>query len=220
MALYLIGDVQGCDTPLGRLLQKIDFSPSRDTLYLLGDLVNRGPDSDRVLRRLMGYGDAARCLLGNHDLSLLAVAHGIRMPHPRDTMRTVLQAPDCSALLEWLRHRPMAMQAQGVLMVHAGVLPQWDVAQVMAQVQVHGYTQATHLLAQGDLLADLKQWTGPLTIASGRADTITPMANCQALAQACHVAWHDLGDVGHACALEGADAVNALLGLVTPTVTP
>lgn len=87
------------------------------------------------------------------------------------------------------------------------------IQQVMAQVQVHGYTQATHLLAQGDLLADLKQWTGPLTIASGRADTITPMANCQSLAQACHVAWHDLGDVGHACALEGASAVNALLEL-------
>jgi pimeloyl-ACP methyl ester carboxylesterase len=87
------------------------------------------------------------------------------------------------------------------------------IQQVMAQVQVHGYTQATHLLAQGDLLADLKQWTGPLTIASGRADTITPMVNCQDLAQACHVAWHDLGDVGHACALEGASAVNALLQL-------
>ena len=132
MALYLIGDVQGCDAPLGRLLEKIDFSPSRDTLYLLGDLVNRGPASDRVLRRLMGYGDAAQCLLGNHDLSLLATAHGIRSPHPRDTVQTVLQAPDREAMLDWLRHRPMAMQAHGVLMVHAGVLPQWDAAQVMA----------------------------------------------------------------------------------------
>ncbi len=132
MALYLIGDVQGCDAPLGRLLEKIDFSPSRDTLYLLGDLVNRGPDSDRVLRRLMGYGDAAQCLLGNHDLSLLVTAQGLRPPHPRDTMQSVLQAPDAGAMLEWLRHRPMAMQAQGVLMVHAGVLPPWDAAQVLA----------------------------------------------------------------------------------------
>jgi bis(5'-nucleosyl)-tetraphosphatase (symmetrical) len=132
MALYLIGDVQGCDAPLGRLLQKIDFSPSRDTLYLLGDLVNRGPDSDRVLRRLMAYGDAARCLLGNHDLSLLAIAHGVRSSRPGDTVQTVLQAPDRAAMLDWLRHRPMAMQAQGVLMVHAGVLPQWDAAQVLA----------------------------------------------------------------------------------------
>ncbi len=132
MALYLIGDVQGCDAPLGRLLEKIDFSPSRDTLYLLGDLVNRGPLSDRVLRRLMRYGDAAQCLLGNHDLSLLVTAQGLRSPHPQDTVQAVLEAPDREAMLEWLRHRPMAMQAQGVLMVHAGVLPQWDVAQVMS----------------------------------------------------------------------------------------
>lgn len=132
MALYLIGDVQGCDAPLGRLLEKIDFSPSRDTLYLLGDLVNRGPASDRVLRRLMGYGDAAQCLLGNHDLSLLVTAQGLRSPHPKDTVQAVLAAPDREAMLEWLRHRPLAMQTQGVLMVHAGVLPQWDVAQVMA----------------------------------------------------------------------------------------
>ena len=132
MALYLIGDVQGCDAPLGRLLQKIDFSPSRDILFLLGDLVNRGPGSDKVLRRLMALGDAARCVLGNHDLGLLAVAHGFRAPRPGDTVQDVLQAPDREALLEWLRHRPMALQAQGVLMVHAGVLPQWDAAQVLS----------------------------------------------------------------------------------------
>lgn len=86
---------------------------------------------------------------------------------------------------------------------------------IMAQVHVHGYTQATHLLAQGDLLADLTKWSGPLTVASGRSDIITPMSNCQALAQACQVNWHDLGDVGHACALEGATAVNALLQIPT-----
>jgi len=131
MALYLIGDVQGCDAPLARLLDKIAFSPSRDTLYVLGDLVNRGPASAEVLRRLAAYGDAARCLLGNHDLSLLAVAHGHRTPHPRDTMDPVLQAPDRDALLGWLRHRPLALRAHGLLMVHAGVLPQWDAQQVM-----------------------------------------------------------------------------------------
>ncbi len=132
MALYLIGDVQGCDAPLARLLEKIDFSPSRDTLYLLGDLVNRGPASAEVLRRLMGYGGAARCLLGNHDLSLLAVAAGFRTPHPRDTVQAVLTAPDREALLHWLRHQPLAIRAHGLLMVHAGVLPQWDADQVMA----------------------------------------------------------------------------------------
>jgi bis(5'-nucleosyl)-tetraphosphatase (symmetrical) len=132
MALYLIGDVQGCDAALGQLLAKVAFSPSRDTLYLLGDLVNRGPDSHRVLRRLMSYGDAARCLLGNHDLSLLAVAHGRRAPHRKDTMDTVLQAPDRGEMVEWLRHRRMAIHAHGVLMVHGGLLPQWDAPQALA----------------------------------------------------------------------------------------
>jgi bis(5'-nucleosyl)-tetraphosphatase (symmetrical) len=131
MALYLIGDVQGCDAPLGRLLAKLAFSPSRDTIYVLGDLVNRGPGSDAVLRRLMGCGDSARCLLGNHDLSLLAVAYGHRVAHGNDTMDTILQAPDREAMLDWLRSQRMAMREHGVLMVHAGVLPQWDADQVM-----------------------------------------------------------------------------------------
>jgi bis(5'-nucleosyl)-tetraphosphatase (symmetrical) len=128
----LIGDIQGCDAPLGRLLEKIDFSPSRDSIYVLGDLVNRGPDSDRVLRRLMGYGLAARCLLGNHDLSLLAVAHGDRPPHRNDTMDAVLAAPDREAMLQWLRQQRMAIREHGLLMVHGGVLPQWDAAQTLA----------------------------------------------------------------------------------------
>ncbi len=131
MAMYFIGDVQGCDAPLGRLLDKIAFSPSRDTLYLLGDLVNRGPESGAVLRRVMGYGDSAKCLLGNHDLSLLAVAHGRRAPHRNDTMDKVLLAPDRGALIEWLRWQHMALRAQGVLLVHGGVLPQWDAMQAL-----------------------------------------------------------------------------------------
>jgi bis(5'-nucleosyl)-tetraphosphatase (symmetrical) len=131
MALFLIGDVQGCDAPLGRLLEKIEFSPSRDTLYLLGDLVNRGPDSGAVLRRLMSYGDSAQSLLGNHDLSLLAVAHGRRAAHRNDTMDKILMAPDRGELIEWLRHQRMAIRAHGLLMVHGGVLPQWDVTQTM-----------------------------------------------------------------------------------------
>lgn len=132
MAHYLVGDIQGCDAPLARLLARLDFSPSRDTLYLLGDLVNRGPASAAVLRRLMGYGDAAQCLLGNHDLSLLAVAHGHRPPHRNDTMDDILQSPGREAMLDWLRHRSMALYAHGILMVHGGVLPSWDLAQVLA----------------------------------------------------------------------------------------
>jgi bis(5'-nucleosyl)-tetraphosphatase (symmetrical) len=136
MALYLIGDIQGCDAPLQRLLDTLDFSPSRDTLYLLGDLVNRGPASAQVLRRLMGYGDAARCLLGNHDLHLLAAAHGIRPAHRQDTLQGILEPPDRASLLDWVCHQHLAilerLQGQEILMVHAGVLPGWSAEQTLA----------------------------------------------------------------------------------------
>jgi bis(5'-nucleosyl)-tetraphosphatase (symmetrical) len=132
MANWLVGDVQGCDAALARLVDRIGFSASRGTLYVLGDLVNRGPESAQVLRRLMAYGDGAKCLLGNHDLSLLALAHGLRAPHGNDTLDSVLLAKDRDAMLEWLRHRRMAMHEHGLLMVHGGVLPQWDLAQVLA----------------------------------------------------------------------------------------
>ena len=132
MALYLIGDVQGCDSALGRLLQAIDFSPSRDRLVLLGDLVNRGPESLAVLRRVQALDGAAAALLGNHDLHLLAVSEGVRKPHRQDTVADILAAPDREALLTWLRHRPLALHEHGVLMVHAGVLPQWTAGQALA----------------------------------------------------------------------------------------
>ena len=132
MSLYCIGDLQGCQLPFQRLLEKIDFSPSRDTLYLLGDLVNRGPDSLGVLRQLSGLGEAAQCLLGNHDLHLLALWQGVRKPGRHDTVQAVLQAPDREALLDWLRHRAMAIESHGWLMVHAGVLPQWTPEQTLA----------------------------------------------------------------------------------------
>ena len=136
MAMYLIGDVQGCDAPLQRLLDAIAFSPSRDTIFLLGDLVNRGPQSDAVLRRLMAYGSSARCLLGNHDLHLLAVAHGVRAAQRNDTLDCILQAPDRTALLGWLQQQHLALELATPqtrwLMVHAGVLPQWSVQQTLA----------------------------------------------------------------------------------------
>lgn len=137
MSMYCIGDIQGCDEALGRLLDVIDFSPSRDTLYLLGDLVNRGPSSLEVLRRCMALGDAVRPLLGNHDLHLLTAAHGLRGPGKRDTLQPILQAPDRAALLDWLRRQPLARLhttagGERLLMVHAGVLPAWSVDQTMA----------------------------------------------------------------------------------------
>jgi bis(5'-nucleosyl)-tetraphosphatase (symmetrical) len=139
MALYLIGDVQGCDSALQRLLDEISFSASRDTLYLLGDLVNRGPNSAGVLRRLMGYGAAAQCVLGNHDLHLLAVAHGVRKPHRKDTLNDILNAPDRLEMLDWLRTQRMAIleniMGNEVLMLHAGVLPDWSATKTIALAQ-------------------------------------------------------------------------------------
>jgi len=136
MALYLIGDVQGCDAAFERLLEKIDFSPSRDHLVLLGDLVNRGPDSLAVLRRVRAMGGSAQSLLGNHDLHLLGVAHGDRKMGRKDTLSRVLVASDRADLLDWLRHQHMALhrrigEGDDLLMVHAGVVPQWTVADTM-----------------------------------------------------------------------------------------
>ena len=125
---YLIGDIQGCCDALDRLLAEIDFSPSRDRLYVLGDLVNRGPQSLATLRRLRALGGAAMCVLGNHDWHLLAAAHGVRPLHGSDTLDEILQAPDREALLEWVCSRRMAVHEQGWLMLHAGVPPHWDLA--------------------------------------------------------------------------------------------
>ena len=132
MAMYLIGDVQGCDSALQRLIDRIQFSPSRDTLYLLGDLVNRGSDNLAVLRRLKNLGQSARCLLGNHDLYLLALHVGVSKLKPSDTLNDVLQAPDRTELMDWLRLQSMAIYEAGVLMVHAGVLPQWSLTQTLS----------------------------------------------------------------------------------------
>ncbi|MDH4390703.1 MAG: symmetrical bis(5'-nucleosyl)-tetraphosphatase [Aquabacterium sp.] len=135
---YLIGDLQGCCDALDRLLAEIGFSPSRDRLHVLGDLVNRGPASLATLQRLRGLGAAATCLLGNHDLHLLAVASGGQRPHRHDTLDDILASPDRPALLDWLRHGKLADMAHGWLLVHAGVVPQWTTAQTLglaAEVQ-------------------------------------------------------------------------------------
>lgn len=153
--LLLIGDVQGCDAPLGRLLDKVGFSPSRDRIVLLGDLVNRGPDSAAVLRRMIALGDAATCLLGNHDLHLLALAHGVRQPHRNDTLAQVLESSQRAAWLDWLRHQHLAVEAGGWLCVHAGVLPQWSRAQVLALAG-----EVEQLLQGPDLAAFLPQMYG------------------------------------------------------------
>jgi len=136
--ILLIGDLQGCCDALDRLLDEAGFSPSRDRLVVLGDLVNRGPASLQVLQRLAALGASARCVLGNHDLHLLAVAHGVRKPHRSDTLAQVLDAPDRTHWLDWLRRQPLALMEQGWLCVHAGVSPAWDKAQTLALAQEVG----------------------------------------------------------------------------------
>jgi bis(5'-nucleosyl)-tetraphosphatase (symmetrical) len=131
--LYLIGDLQGCCDAFERLVSEIGFSPSRDRLVVLGDLVNRGPASLATLKRLRDLGDAATCLLGNHDLHLLAVACGGRRAHRSDTLDEVLASPEREAWLEWLRARRMAVVEGGWLCVHAGVVPQWDRDETLAR---------------------------------------------------------------------------------------
>jgi bis(5'-nucleosyl)-tetraphosphatase (symmetrical) len=166
MALYLIGDVQGCDDALERLLQHIDFSPSRDKLYMLGDMVNRGPQNLQVLRRLMEFGSSAQCVLGNHDLHLLAVSLGARKSNDSDTIQDVLNAPERDALLHWLRHQHMALHIGNVLLVHAGVLPQWTAEKTMALAgEVESLLRSDAL---GDFIAHMyggmpNQWDDALT---------------------------------------------------------
>ncbi len=130
--IHVMGDVQGCCAPLQGMLAKLGFSPSRDHLYVLGDLVNRGPASLDTLRLLRSLEGAVTCLLGNHDLHLLAVAHGVRKPHRSDTLSEILNAPDRDDWLGWLRQQRLAVSAHGWLMVHAGVLPQWGVDQTLS----------------------------------------------------------------------------------------
>jgi bis(5'-nucleosyl)-tetraphosphatase (symmetrical) len=130
--IYLIGDLQGCCDAFERLLAEVGFSPSRDRLYLLGDLVNRGPASLRTLQKLADLGDAAQAVLGNHDLHLLAVAGGARRPGKHDTLAEILDDPGRDHWLLWLRAQHMAIHAHGWLMVHAGVLPQWTLEDTLA----------------------------------------------------------------------------------------
>ena len=137
MAVFAIGDVQGCHDDLMRLLERIDFDPVDDRLWFAGDLVNRGPSSLAVLRFVKGLGGHAVSVLGNHDLHLLAVAAGTATLRKGDSLDEVLAAPDREELLYWLRHRPMLHHdaVLGYTLVHAGLPPQWDLQQAQACAQ-------------------------------------------------------------------------------------
>jgi bis(5'-nucleosyl)-tetraphosphatase (symmetrical) len=138
MSTYAIGDIQGCFSAVQRLLEEIAFDPAHDRLWLVGDLVNRGPDSLAVLRWAKGLGESAVVVLGNHDLHLLAVAHGFVKPHKKDTIAQVLEASDRDELLDWLRHQRLFYREGEFALVHAGLLPQWTVkkaAKLAAEVE-------------------------------------------------------------------------------------
>ncbi|NKB81131.1 MAG: symmetrical bis(5'-nucleosyl)-tetraphosphatase [Nitrospirales bacterium] len=135
MATYAIGDVQGCFSALRKLLEQVQFDPSVDRLWFVGDLVNRGPESLAVLRYIKGLGEAATTVLGNHDLHLLAVAAGIADQHRNDTIQEILDAPDSEDLLHWVRQQPLLYRESDYVLVHAGLLPQWTVEQAATLAQ-------------------------------------------------------------------------------------
>lgn len=131
MTTYAIGDIQGCYHAFQELLAKLNFDPQQDSLWLVGDLVNRGNGSLEVLRWCYEHKDSIKVVLGNHDLHAIAVAHGFSSPHKSDTLDALLAAEDHGILLDWLRHQHLVYGEDGYLMVHAGLLPQWTAAQAL-----------------------------------------------------------------------------------------
>jgi bis(5'-nucleosyl)-tetraphosphatase (symmetrical) len=129
MATYAVGDLQGCLEPLKQLLQRVAFDPARDKLWLVGDLVNRGPQSLETLRFLYAMRDSVVCVLGNHDLHLLAVAYNAERLKKADTLREILEAPERDDLLDWLRNMPLVHHdaERDITLVHAGIPPQWSI---------------------------------------------------------------------------------------------
>lgn len=137
MATYAIGDLQGCFDSLQRLLSELAFNPSTDTLWLVGDLVNRGPKSLETLRYIKKLDGSALSVLGNHDLHLLAVAAGLRSSGRKDTLQPILDASDCNLLCDWLRQLPLIHHdpATGHTLVHAGIHPQWTLSTAITEAR-------------------------------------------------------------------------------------
>lgn len=166
MATYAIGDIQGCARSLERLLEQIRFDPSIDRLWCVGDLVNRGPDSLRVLRYLKQLGPSAQVVLGNHDLFLLAVGEGIVSLRPKDTIQDILAADDRMELLEWLRRQPLHRHEGSYFMVHAGLLPQWsidDAASLAREVESTLAGPEARTFLQALFRGNTPQWNPSLT---------------------------------------------------------
>ncbi len=133
MTAYAVGDLQGCLDQLKCVLEQVRFNPARDQLWLVGDLVNRGPKSLETLRFLYSIRESVICVLGNHDLHLLAVANNIERLRKADTLREILEAPDCTELLDWLRRQKLLHydEKRDVALVHAGIPPQWTLKKAL-----------------------------------------------------------------------------------------
>lgn len=173
MATYAIGDVQGCYGSLQRLVEQIHFDPSSDRLWFVGDLVNRGPDSLNVLRYVKNLGASAVVVLGNHDLFLLAVASGIATPSPQDTVQQILTAPDRDELLAWVRQQRLFYREPPFVLVHAGLLPQWTIAEAEglaqeAETALRGphYKQVLRALYPSKHLQWSSDLAGPIRLAT------------------------------------------------------
>lgn len=168
MAVYAIGDLQGCYDPFRRLLDRLDFDPAADRLWLAGDLVNRGPKSRKTIRFVRSLGDAAITVLGNHDLHLLALAHDIGVRENRfDSMWKILAADDCDEILDWLRSRPLAHydETLDTLMVHAGLPPQWSADKACKRAaEVEAVLRGEHFVEFLEVMYGNKpdRWSGKL----------------------------------------------------------
>ncbi len=150
MATYAVGDIQGCLKPLKRLMDCVNFDPAVDTLWVAGDMVNRGPESLATLRFLHSLGDSVVAVLGNHDLHLLAVAFDFRPPGRNDTFHDILEAPDKDTLIEWLRHQKLVHYDAdlGFTMVHAGIPPQWTLCEALI------YSEEVEAVLQSSAITD------------------------------------------------------------------
>lgn len=168
MAVYAIGDLQGCYDPFCELLDALRFDPQSDTLWLTGDLVNRGPKSLKTLRLVKSLGDSAITVLGNHDLHLLALAAGkVRYGNRFETLQKVLRAGDSDELVDWLRHRPLAHYDKSIktLLVHAGTHPSWSVKKTLARAaEVEAALQSdSYTVLLGKMYGNTPtQWSGDL----------------------------------------------------------
>jgi bis(5'-nucleosyl)-tetraphosphatase (symmetrical) len=149
LSTYVVGDLQGSLSPLRALLKSVKFNPVKDKLIAVGDLVNRGKESLETLRFCYQLGSSFQTVLGNHDLHLLAIAHGERAPHRKDTLNEILRAPDREPLLDWLQQQPLMIEHSGYAIVHAGIPPMWslkkarrlalEVEDVLKDKRAHSY---------------------------------------------------------------------------------